>query len=269
MNWRVSGRTPPTRTASSSRSRRGVSFYRRGSVGAVLARRIYLGSDAYSDARGLYWLRGNRADLQVDCSAAPPLQQAELLEVRDRGLVLGDLRPPHRPCQRPQDPPDDAGLQSKKPSSPCLATPAAEARSPRPYQTPRAASPRNTARITTTIGAAIPTLTPMTQPSASAASGTSGSTTSATPTNTQPRRCGNVATQALRPLTTACDSPTHPGICSVSDRAWYGPCGRHARACRICRGFRMAVIGGSPERRGGVPTSDAVEWLRRISRFAF
>jgi hypothetical protein len=70
MNWRVSGRTPPTRTASSSRSRRGVSFYRRGSVGAVLARRIYLGSDAYSDARGLYWLRGNRADLQVDCSAA-------------------------------------------------------------------------------------------------------------------------------------------------------------------------------------------------------
>jgi len=47
-----------------------VSFYRRGSVGAVLARRIHLGSDAYSDARGLYWLRGNRADLQVDCSAA-------------------------------------------------------------------------------------------------------------------------------------------------------------------------------------------------------
>ena len=182
MNWRVPGRTPPTRTASSSRSRRGVSFYRQGSVGAVLARRIYLGSDAYSDARGLYWLRGNRADLQVDCSAAHRSNRqnswkcataASSWVTSNRHTALANARntPQTTPTANPRSRHHPAWRRSP---------PRREAHAPINHLarlrqgTPRASRPPS----------ALPPLplTPMTEPSASAASATSGSTTSATPT---------------------------------------------------------------------------------------
>jgi hypothetical protein len=61
--------------------------------GPALAPRTYFGTDAYGDARRLQWLRATRSDLHPDLAGRSPLQQAELLEARDRGLVLRDLNP--------------------------------------------------------------------------------------------------------------------------------------------------------------------------------
>ncbi len=58
-----------------------------------LAHRIPIGTDAYGDARRLRALRATRLDLQADLAGRTSLQQAELLEARDRGLLLTDLHP--------------------------------------------------------------------------------------------------------------------------------------------------------------------------------
>jgi hypothetical protein len=58
-----------------------------------LAPRIVIGTDAYGDARRLRALRTARTDLHSDLAGRSPLQQAELLEARDRGLVLANLHP--------------------------------------------------------------------------------------------------------------------------------------------------------------------------------
>jgi hypothetical protein len=134
-----------------------------GADGPVLARRIYLGSDAWGDARRLSWLRGNRADLQVDLFGRTPLQQAELLEVRDRGLVLGDLKPAtiHTALANARKTrPDDADRDYVQEA---VITLLADARSR--GQKPTAfiehlahLAKRHPRAFTTTIGGAIPTL---------------------------------------------------------------------------------------------------------------
>jgi len=58
-----------------------------------LAARILIGTDAYGDARRLRALRAARTDLHRDVVGRAPLQQAELLEARDRGLILTSLHP--------------------------------------------------------------------------------------------------------------------------------------------------------------------------------
>jgi hypothetical protein len=58
-----------------------------------LAPQIQIGTPAYGDARRLRALRAARTDLRADLTGRTPLQQAELLEARDRELLLSSLHP--------------------------------------------------------------------------------------------------------------------------------------------------------------------------------
>jgi hypothetical protein len=58
-----------------------------------LAPRVQIGTPAYGDARRLKALRAARTDLRADLAGRSPLEQAELLEARDRELLLADLHP--------------------------------------------------------------------------------------------------------------------------------------------------------------------------------
>ena len=61
--------------------------------GPRLAGRVFVGHPAYGDARRLAWYRSFRHADPSELVGRSPLEQAEVLEARDRGLLLTDLRP--------------------------------------------------------------------------------------------------------------------------------------------------------------------------------